>query len=144
MKPLYTAEVIAQGGRDGNVKAQDGAFNFELAVPESMGGDGSSGPNPEQLFAAAYGPCFLSSLKSVAKNENIELGNPKIVVKVSFNEEEEGGYALTAGLNVIDESMAEDVLIRLVRKTHEVCPYSKAVKGNMEVLLTANKIEVEA
>lgn len=143
MKHLYTAEVVAQGGRSGNVKSQDGNLNLQLSVPESMGGDGAAGTNPEQLFAAAYGPCFLGALETVAKKEKIDLNNPKIIVKVSFNEEGEE-FAISAGLNVIDESVEDEVLIQLVKKTHQVCPYSKAIRGNIEVTLTANKLEVEA
>lgn len=142
MKTLYTAEVYAQGGRDGNIKSQSGDLTLELATPESMGGDGSSGTNPEELFAAAYGPCFLGALKSVAKKEKIELSDPKIIVKVSFNEDD-GGYAISAGLNVVDESVEDEVLNELVQKTHQACPYSKAIRGNVEVTLTANKREVE-
>lgn len=144
MKPLYTAEVIATGGRDGNIKSQDGDLNLQLSIPEGMGGDGAAGTNPEQLFAAAYGPCFLETMKTVAIKEKIELKDPKIVVKVSFNDEGDKQYTLSAALNVVDESVQEEILSDLVRKTHQVCPYSKAVKGNIEVLLTANKIEVEA
>ncbi|UII24776.1 Ohr family peroxiredoxin [Fulvivirga maritima] len=142
MKTLYTAEVTAQGGRDGHIKSQDGILNMELATPESMGGNGAQGTNPEQLFAAAWGPCFLGALGTVAKKENVELGDTKIVVKVSFNEEG-NGYDLSAALNVIDESVEDDVLNQLVEKTQKVCPYSKATAGNIDVTVTANKIEVE-
>ncbi|MBL3655451.1 Ohr family peroxiredoxin [Fulvivirga sediminis] len=142
MKTLYTAEITAQGGREGNVKSQDGTLNLELAKPESMGGDGGQGTNPEQLFAAAWGPCFLGALGSVAKSDNVELGDTKIIVKVSFNEEGKG-FALSAALNVIDESVEDDVLNKLVEKTQKVCPYSKATAGNIDVTVTANKIEVE-
>ncbi|UII24133.1 Ohr family peroxiredoxin [Fulvivirga ligni] len=142
MKALYTAEVTAQGGRGGHVKSQDGVLNMELAKPESMGGEGKEGTNPEQLFAAAWGPCFLGALGTVAKKQNVDLGDTKIIVKVSFNEED-NGYALSAALNVIDESVEDDVLNELVQKTQQVCPYSKATAGNIDVTVTANKIEVE-
>lgn len=146
MKSLYTAEVTVKDGRTGNAKSQDGYLNHDLSKPESMGGDGSEGTNPEQMFAAAYGACFLEALKGVAKKENVELHNPRMVVKVSFNEEEEESksYQLSAALNVIDESVDTEQLDQIVRKTHQVCPYSKATRGNMDVVLTANKIEVEA
>ena len=143
MKPKYTAEVTAQGGRDGNIKSQDGNLNLQLAKPESMGGDGSAGTNPEQLFAAAYGPCFLEAMKEMAKKQKVDLSEPKIIVKVSFHDND-GNFRLSAALNVVDEAVEEDVLTDLVKKTHQVCPYSKATRGNIEVILTANKIEVEA
>lgn len=143
MKPIYTAEVTAQGGRDGNIKSQEGNLNLQLSKPESMGGDGSAGTNPEQLFAAAYGPCFLGAMKEMAKHLKVELSDPKIIVKVSLHDND-GKFHLSAALNVVDEAVEEDVLTDLVKKTHQVCPYSKATRGNMEVILTANKIEVEA
>lgn len=143
MKALYTAEVVATGGRDGEVKSQSSDLTLDLAIPESMGGDGSAGTNPEELFAAAYGPCFLGALKSVAKKAKVEIGNPRIVVKVSFNEEG-GEYTISAGLNVVDESVEDEILNELVKKTHQVCPYSKAIRGNVDVVVTANKREVEA
>lgn len=144
MKPLYTAEVTALGGRNGNIKSQDKRLNLQLSKPESMGGDGSEGTNPEQLFAAAYGPCFLESMKAVAKKMRVDLSDPKVIVKVSFHEYDEGKFKLSAALNVVDESVEEDMLTDLVKKTHQVCPYSNATRGNIEVILTANKIEVEA
>ncbi|UII32072.1 Ohr family peroxiredoxin [Fulvivirga ulvae] len=143
MKPIYTAEVTAQGGRDGNIKSQDGNLNLQLAKPESMGGDGSAGANPEQLFAAAYGPCFLESMKEMARHLKVDLSDPKVIVKVSFHDND-GKFHLSAALNIVDEAVEEDVLTDLVKKTHQVCPYSKATRGNIEIILTANKIEVEA
>lgn len=141
MKPIYTAEVTSQKGRNGNVKSQDGYLNLKLAIPEQMGGDGAAGSNPEQLFAAAFGASFLSTLERLAEEKNLELKNPKIVVKVSVHEGE-NGYYLSAALNIVEEGLHEDVLADLVKRANYRCPYAKALKNSMEIILTVNKIEV--
>lgn len=141
MKPIYTAEVTSQNGRNGNVKSQDGNLNLKLAIPEQMGGDGSAGSNPEQLFAAAFGASFLSTFETLATEENVELKNPKIIVKVSVHEGEDG-YYLSAALNIVEEGLHEDLLADLVKRANHRCPYAKAFKDSMEIILTVNKIEI--
>ncbi|MEX2335841.1 MAG: Ohr family peroxiredoxin [Fulvivirga sp.] len=143
MKPLYTAEITAQGdGRKGAVKSQDGNLNVRLAVPDEMGGDGAAGANPEQLFAAGYGSSFLDTLIKLADSRQEELKEPKVIVKVSIHDDNETGYHLSIALNVVEEALREDLLSALVKKSHQLCPYSKAISSNVEILLTSNKFEV--
>ncbi|MFC0525224.1 organic hydroperoxide resistance protein [Pontibacillus salicampi] len=133
MKALYTAEATAQGGRDGKVATSDHKIEVNLSVPEAMGGSGGEGTNPEQLFASGYAACFDGALNLVAdqNNENID---STVTAQVDIGKQS-GGFGLAAHLVVevsgVDQQKAEE----LVEKAHEVCPYSNATRGNIEVTL---------
>jgi osmotically inducible protein OsmC len=135
---VYTAEATATGGgRDGHVRSSDGQLDLETRPPKPMGGSGQ-GTNPEQLFAAGYAACFLGALRLVARNAKIELDDATCVtVSIGFGKDANGGFGLTGNivghLPGLDQKTADD----LVEKSHHVCPYSNAVRGNVDVDVSA-------
>ena len=135
MKKLYTAVVTANGGRDGHIKSSDGILEMELRKPHETGGQGGAS-NPEQLFAGAWGPCYLGALGSIAKNEGIDVSEANVSVHVTLNEDGKE-YALSAELDVHIPGISIEEAQKLADKTHSVCPYSKAVRNNIEVRVTA-------
>ena len=135
MNKLYTASVIAQGGRDGHIKSSDGILDFELKRPKELKGQGGA-TNPEQLFAAAWGPCYLGALGSVADQEGIDASEATVNVQISFNEDGKA-FALSAELDVHIPGLSHDETQRLADLAHKTCPYSKATKGNIDVRVTA-------
>ena len=138
LKVVYTAEATAIGdGRNGEVHSSDGVIDEKLSIPTEMGGPGGLHTNPEQLFASGYAACFHSALRAVAGREHIKLGaDTEINAKVSIGPNENGGFQLAVALDAklpgLDQAKAED----LVAKAHQVCPYSNATRGNIEVALT--------
>jgi osmotically inducible protein OsmC len=128
----YTAEVKSTGGRNGSAVSSDGILNVKLAVPKEMGGAGGA-TNPEQLFAAGYSACFIGAMKFVATKENITMpADLSVTASVGIGPIP-GGFGLAVELKIslpgIDKATAES----LVEKTHHVCPYSNATRGNVEV-----------
>jgi lipoyl-dependent peroxiredoxin len=137
MPVLYTASATATGeGRNGHVRSSDGLLDFDLAVPEEMGGPGGRLTNPEQLFAAGYAACFHNALRRIAARERVELVDTAITVDVGIGPHDEGGLGLTvtieAELGGLDPETARDLL----QKAHQLCPYSRATRGNVPVSLT--------
>ncbi len=135
MAILYTAHATATGGRDGSAKTDDGKIDVKLSVPKEIGGPGGDGTNPEQLFAAGYSACFLGALKAVAGQKKLRIG-PDATIKadVSFNKDDSGfsiSAVLTASLPGLDKAEAQELL----EAAHQVCPYSKATRGNIPVEL---------
>ncbi|QCX26831.1 organic hydroperoxide resistance protein [Nocardioides jishulii] len=136
MKPLYTATAVSTGeGRNGHVETTDGLLVADVRTPKEMGGSGGA-TNPEQLFAAGYAACFHSALKSVAKSENADTSESEVVADVSIGDNGEGGFMLAVGLEVTLPKATREVAEKLVEKAHQVCPYSNATRGNIEVTLT--------
>ena len=130
---IYTAHAHAVGGRQGTAKSDDGHLDVKLAYPKSMGGDGN-GTNPEQLFAAGYSACFLGALGLVARNQGVKLGEHSLDSEVDLIKDEVSfhvGVRLTLNAPDLDRETAE----KLLHAAHEVCPYSKATRGNIEVVL---------
>ncbi len=138
-KVLYTAEANVAGGRaEGHGKTSDGALEVDLRIPEGMGGPGG-GTNPEQLFAVGYAACFEGALAVAARRARVEAGDAEIDSKVKLLPTKEGGFELAVELDVRLPSMEDgSAAVELVRAAHEVCPYSNATRGNIEVALTAN------
>ncbi|MDE1153024.1 MAG: organic hydroperoxide resistance protein [Micavibrio sp.] len=138
MTVLYTAHVHVAGGRDGRADSDDKKLSLTLSRPGSSGG----GTNPEQLFAAGYAACFASAIAFVAGQKKLETGAISIQSDVTLNQNE-GGFFIEPTLNVqlpaIDRALAEE----LVREAHKVCPYSKAVRGNVNVALKLNGTPLE-
>ena len=133
----YTTQATATGGRDGRSATADGALDVKLSTPKELGGAGGDGNNPEQLFAAGYAACFLGALKFVAGQEKVRVPeNSRVTATVGIGPRSEGGFGITADLTVslpgLDKAQAE----ALVDKAHQVCPYSNATRGNVEVGLT--------
>jgi osmotically inducible protein OsmC len=143
-KVVYTAEASVQGGRaEGHGKTNDGQLDVTLRLPKEMGGDGG-GTNPEQLFAVGYAACFEGALGAVGRREKVDLGDASIDSKVSLITTEERGFNVAVELDVtlpaIDDA---EQAKRLVAAAHQVCPYSNATRGNIEVTLTANGQSVD-
>lgn len=137
MKTLYTAVSTAHGGRDGHVKSSDGIIDLELKTPKEMGGPGGAGTNPEQLFAAGYAACFESAMRVVARKQKKPLTDAHVTGRVSFNVTDDGKYVLSVELHGKVEGMSREEAEALMRAAHEVCPYSNATRGNIEVKLVA-------
>ena len=132
MDVLYTAEATAWGGREGRVASSDGVLDLQLAIPKSMGGPGGPLTNPEQLFAAGYAACFHSALKLVAARDKIDVSDSAITAQVGIGTDGPGftlRVTLEAELPGVERDQAND----LVAKAHQVCPYSNATRGNIEV-----------
>lgn len=138
MNALYTAEALAQGaGRDGSVALKDGSLQFDLAIPKEMGGSGN-GANPEQLFAAGYAACFHSALQMVARGAGADLGESSVGARVSIGKAGEG-FGLAVELEVVIPDLPHDEAQALADKAHQVCPYSNATRGNIDVTVTVSE-----
>jgi osmotically inducible protein OsmC len=133
MKKLYTAHAISIGGRAGHVETDDKRVSFDLTPSQS-----TTGTNPEQLFACGYAACFGSAIDAVAKKQYVETGDVTVKIDVDLNQDDDNGYFLAVTLDVtlakLDKAQAE----KLVQAAHQVCPYSKATRGNVEVTLKAS------
>ncbi len=133
MKILYEAEVTATGGREGKIRSNDGILDFPLAMPKALGGPGGQATNPEQLFAAGYAACFESAVRHVARQKKIPVTQASVTAQVGLGLTEDGGFGLQARLSVslpdMDRAQAEG----LVEAAHQVCPYSRATRGNIQV-----------
>ncbi|NVJ97242.1 MAG: organic hydroperoxide resistance protein [Alphaproteobacteria bacterium] len=135
-KTLYTAHATATGGRAGTAKSDDGRLDVSLSTPKGLGGDDGAGTNPEQLFAAGYAACFIGAMKAVAGKQGISLP-----ADVSINSSVgigpiPGGFGIEATLEVNLPGMDRDAAEALIAAAHQVCPYSNATRGNIEVTLT--------
>ncbi|MFJ2953772.1 organic hydroperoxide resistance protein [Streptomyces sp. NBC_00669] len=132
---LYTAVATAENGRDGRVASDDGKLDVVVNPPKEMGGSGA-GTNPEQLFAAGYSACFQGALGVVARQAKADISGSRVTAKVGIGKVESGGFGLTVEIAVsipkVDEATAKD----LVEKAHQVCPYSNATRGNVDVRLS--------
>jgi len=138
-KPIYTAHAAVSGGRaEGHGVTSDGVLDVQLRTPPEMGGDGS-GTNPEQLFAVGYAACFEGALGVVGRRERLELGDVSIDSGVSLSPNASKGFDLSVSLDVTLPAVKDAAqAVKLVEAAHQVCPYSNATRGNIEVTLTAN------
>ena len=138
MKTLYTAVATAtEGGRDGHTRTDDGKVDFELSSPKEMGGDGGEGTNPEQLFAAGYAACFANAMRSSARREGSleDVAGATVTSHVSIGALGKGRFGLAVRLDVGVPALEQDAAEDLVGRAHERCPYSNAIRGNVEVEL---------
>ena len=142
-KTVYTAEATVTGGRaEGHGVTSDGVLDVQLRMPTEMGGEGG-GTNPEQLFAVGYAACFEGALGVVGRRERAEVGDVSIDSHVSLITTEEHGFNVAVELNVTLPQVADaEQAARIVAAAHEVCPYSNATRGNIDVKLTANGQDV--
>jgi osmotically inducible protein OsmC len=141
---LYTAKAHVTGGRaEGHGRTEDGALEVDLRLPPEMGGPGG-GTNPEELFAVGYAACFEGALGVVARRAKAEAGDVAIDSEVSLSPDGKGGFLLSVVLNVTLPSIEDAATaVELVRGAHQVCPYSNATRGNIDVVLTANGAPVD-
>ena len=131
--PLYTAKAKAVGGRAGKVKSSDGVLDLALTRPKSLGGDGTAGTNPEQLFAAAYSACFESAVRFVSQQSGVSVDNCSVSAEVTIGKAEDKGFALAARLTVEMPGVDADKVREIVAKAHQTCPFSHATRGNIDV-----------
>jgi lipoyl-dependent peroxiredoxin len=141
---LYTAEAHVTGGRaNGHGRSSDGAVEVDMRLPEELGGQGE-GTNPEQLFAIGYAACFEGALGAAARRSKDELGDVAIESKVMLLPTEERGFKLAVELDVsLPEIGDRAKAVELVRAAHQICPYSNATRGNIDVELRANGERVD-
>jgi osmotically inducible protein OsmC len=138
MKTLYTAEALATGeGRDGHGRSSDGRLDLDLAIPKEMGGSGN-GTNPEQLFAVGYAACFHSALRLVAGQAKADVSDSAVGARVSIGQIDNGGFGLAVELEVTLPNLDHDTALELTEKAHQVCPYSNATRGNIDVKLVVS------
>lgn len=136
MTPLYTATAVSTGdARNGHVQSTDGLIDADVRVPKEMGGEGGA-TNPEQLFAAGYAACFHSALKLVAGKAKVDMTDSEVVADVSIGSNSEGGFGLAVQLEVTIPGADAATAQQLAEQAHQVCPYSNATRGNIEVKLT--------
>jgi Ohr subfamily peroxiredoxin len=133
---LYTAVATATAGRDGRAKSDDGTLDVAVSPPKELGGNGA-GTNPEQLFAAGYSACFGSAVQHVAREKRLKTGTVAITAHVSLGPIEGGsGFGLKVTLSAAIPELSRDEGLSLLRAAHEVCPYSNATRGNIQVDLS--------
>ncbi len=135
MKVLYTAEVSVTGGRNGQARSRDGAFEVKLSVPKEMGGTGEGGTNPEQLFATGYAACFQSALMAAARRKQLDASSSVVTAKVGIGPTGSGGYGLEVELHIELPGMERSAGEEVVAIADSICPYSNAVRGNISVRL---------
>ncbi|GAA0735231.1 organic hydroperoxide resistance protein [Sphingomonas sp. ABOLD] len=133
----YTTKATATGGRDGSARSEDGVLDVKLSTPKELGGAGGDGTNPEQLFAAGYSACFIGALKAVGAGMKIKVpADVTVTATVGIGPRSEGGFGITADLLVSLPGMDREEAQKLVDAAHQVCPYSNATRGNVNVGLT--------
>ncbi|MET0672830.1 MAG: organic hydroperoxide resistance protein [Microbacterium pygmaeum] len=138
MALLYTANAEISGGRNGHGRTDDGVLDVDLRRPTDMGGDGGA-TNPEQLFAVGYGACFEGALSAVARRRRIEVGITQVDALVELHSNDDGSFRIEVALDVTIPAVEDADLARsLVQDAHRVCPYSNALRGNVDVALSAN------
>ncbi|WP_309054409.1 organic hydroperoxide resistance protein [Streptomyces sp.] len=130
---LYTAVATAENGRDGRVATDDGKLDVVVNPPKEMGGSGE-GTNPEQLFAAGYSACFQGALGVVARNENADISGSTVTAEVGIGKNDDG-FGLVVKISATIPNVDAETAKSLIEKAHQVCPYSKATRGNITVEL---------
>ena len=135
MNILYTASAVATGdGRNGHVQTFDGVLAAPVRTPKELGGEGGA-TNPEQLFAAGYAACFHSALKLVAASMKVDTTDSEVVADVSLGRNDDERFGLAVRLEVALPTVSREVAQQVIEQAHQVCPYSNATRGNVEVTL---------
>ncbi|MET4896614.1 organic hydroperoxide resistance protein [Sphingomonadaceae bacterium jetA1] len=133
----YETQARVTGGREGHAATADGRLDLNLSTPKELGGAGGPGTNPEQLFAAGYSACFIGALKAAGQQLKVKIPDDVAVsAKVGIGPRTEGGFGITADLIVELPGIARDQAEKLVETAHQICPYSNATRGNVDVGLT--------
>lgn len=138
-KALYTAQATSTGGRTGTTESSDGKIKLQLSTPKELGGDSGPGTNPEQLFAAGYSACFIGAMKAVAGMQKIKLPaevSIKADVSIGPMSGKPGAFGIAVAMVVSVPGMDKAAAEALVKTAHEVCPYSNATRGNVDVALS--------
>ncbi len=137
MKTLYTARATAVEGRSGHAQTDDGNLSVELGTPGGTSKKEGKVTNPEQLFACGYAACFGSAIEAIAKKENAAIRNVEVHSEVSLNQGDDG-YSIGVTLNIVMPGLDAAEAEKIVRAAHGICPYSKATRGNVDVVLKVN------
>lgn len=140
MRILYKTSAVSTGGRDGNVVIENSPLKFEMALPPELGGTKKSGANPEQLFAAGYSACFGSAMQQLLRAKKMSVEVPTIHLTVGIGRNNEAGFALAVDIVAVFRGIDQATADTLVKEAHQVCPYSNATRGNIEVSVSA-KVE---
>ena len=135
-KVLYRAQAQVTGGRDGRAVSSDGALDVQLSVPRELGGAGGAGTNPEQLFAAGYSACFMGAMKFVAARDKIAFPAQASIEGLVGIGVIPAGFGIEVELRIALPGLERQAAEELVAKAHQVCPYSNATRGNIDVTLT--------
>ncbi|MER9583081.1 organic hydroperoxide resistance protein [Mesorhizobium sp. M0051] len=143
MPALYSTQARAVGGRAGHVQSNDGLLSLDLAMPKELGGKGGA-TNPEQLFAAGYAACFESAMRFIAGKQKLPLQDASVTANVSLHSNAQGGFVLGVSLAAETKGLDQTAAEALVSAAHQVCPYSNAIKGNIEVTLSAKALPAKA
>ncbi len=138
MKALYSTAATATGGRNGQVKSENGILDIEVKMPKALGGANDDYVNPEMLFAAGYAACFDSALNMIIKQQKVNTGITRVTAHVSIGQNADGGFGLAVELHANIPSVSIETAQDLIEKAHAVCPYSNATRGNIEVKLTVS------
>ena len=134
---LYKTRATSTGGRDGQSRVEDGTLRFTLSTPKELGGAGGDGTNPEQLFAAGYSACFIGAMKVAGQQLKIRVpAETEVTAHVGIGPRDAGGFGITADLEISLPGLARDEAEKLVAAAHQICPYSNATRGNVDVGLT--------
>lgn len=133
----YSTTATSTGGRDGHARSEDGRFDMKLSTPRELGGAGGDGSNPEQLFAAGYSACFIGALKVAGQQLKVRLPDDvAVTATVGIGPRTAGGFGITTDLTVSLPGIDRDEAQKLVDAAHQICPYSNATRGNVDVGLT--------
>ena len=135
-KALYTATATATGGRTGSAKSSDGKLVVDLSTPRELGGAGGDGTNPEQMFAAGYSACFIGALKAVGAAQKIRVPDDVSITSQVGIGPITGGFGIQVAMAITLPGFERAAAEALVAAAHQVCPYSNATRGNVDVTLT--------
>jgi Ohr subfamily peroxiredoxin len=138
-KAVYTAHATSTGGRTGTTESSDGKIKLQLSTPKELGGDSGPGTNPEQLFAAGYSACFIGAMKAVARMQKLTLPSEVSIqadVSIGPMSGKPGAFGIAVAMAVTVPGMERAAVEALVKAAHEVCPYSNATRGNIDVALS--------
>jgi Ohr subfamily peroxiredoxin len=139
MASLYSTKVRANGGRHGSIRSEDGLLDLKLALPRTLGGKGDA-TNPEQLFAGGYAACFENAILHVSRDAGHRFADNdiEVVARIDLNRNEAGGFALSAALAVTMAGIDQESAERLVQSAHAICPYSNAIRNNVDVTVSVS------
>lgn len=132
-----TTATASGGGRDGSTALADGTMSLQLTIPKELGGPGGDGANPEKLFALGYSACFLGAMRVAAAQTKLQVPEGSTVTAtIGIGPRSEGGFGITAALDVYLPGMPQEDASRLMQTTHGICPYSNAIKASVDVQTT--------
>jgi Ohr subfamily peroxiredoxin len=138
-EPVYSTKVTATGGRHGTIHSEDGLLDLKLALPRTLGGKGDA-TNPEQLFAGGYAACFENALFHVSREARRHFADSdiEVVAQIGLSRKESGAFLLSAALAVTMAGVDQKTAEQLVNGAHAICPYSNAIKGNVDVQIAVS------